>query len=133
MNANDAGAKAEDLVRGEVATQNGMWGDFNERADISKGQLLQAAVAQASAVKIAAELPYLKRSVAFESAKNQYYPKDWSGFRDYGSDVMNLVVAAAYLQNEIKRRLMNDESFERSKRRPDQPYNPATGLPNKAA
>jgi hypothetical protein len=41
-----------------------------------------------------------------------YYPADWSGFRDQGSDVANLVTAAAYLQQEIARRLsLGEASF----------------------
>jgi hypothetical protein len=37
-------------------------------------------------------------------------------FRDFGSDVANLVVAAAYLQNEIARRLEKGAAYVRTER-----------------
>ncbi len=122
-----------------------MWGDANDRADASKGQMLLAACAQANAVagdmdrltllasadaedRAAAE--NVSRADIFEECREHIYPSDWSGFRDYGSDVANLVVAAAYLRNEIKRRIASGESTHRAPRPADKPYNPATGLPN---
>lgn len=126
MDVNQASSLAKNLIDGEVANQNAMWGELNDRADHTKGQLLQAGLAQSVAIW---GLNHYDREKAFQNATN-WYPHDWSGFRDYGSDVANLVVAAAFLQQEIKRRLLNGESYERSKRTADQPYNAATGLPN---
>lgn len=114
------GAIADTLIASEVTTQDKMWGDANERADSMKGQLLDAAAAQVDAIRTAMHEPYLKREIAFEQARDGYYPRDWSGFRDYGSDIANLVVAAAYLRNEIKRRLLKGESYHRAPRQ--QPY-----------
>jgi hypothetical protein len=113
------GAQADALIRAEVATQDKMWGDANERADASKGQLLEAACAQAMAILGNIKVPG-NRELHFEKAQEMLYPKDWSGFRDYGSDIANLVVAVAYIRNEIKRRLAAGESFERAARK--QPY-----------
>jgi hypothetical protein len=128
---------ARQLVDVEIAKQDAMWGDGNERADAANGQMLAAATAQSAAVLSANYLadlypddnPDRRRAFAFLSAEREFYPPGWSGFRDYGSDIANLVVAAAYLHNEIKRRLRKGESTYRAPRRADQPYNPATGLP----
>lgn len=110
------GDMADALIGAEVATQDKMWGDANERADSMNGQLLDAALAQAHAVFGCAKMPMIERTVVFDDAKAMFYPKDWSGFRDYGSDIANLVVAAAYIRNEIKRRLVKGESYHRSAR-----------------
>lgn len=117
-----AGKFADMLIGSEVSTQDRMWGDANNRADASKGQLLGAACAQSMAVHLfnayrlyGKEFPS-DREVAFNIAKGQFYPEDWSGFRDYGSDIANLAVAAAYIRNEIKRRLMKGEPHYRAPR-----------------
>lgn len=128
MPNDDADRLADALIEAEVAKQDDMWGDANERSDASKSQMLDAATAHCVAVRVT-EIGGVDRSSAFQRAGEQIYPKDWSGFRDYGSDVANLVVAAAYLRNEIKRRIRNGDSTYRAPRRADQPYNPATGLP----
>lgn len=124
-----ATVKARELIASEVALQNKMWGDANERADHTKGQMMMAAMAQIRAIDL--HMHGAERQLAFDAARVSYYPADWSGFRDYGSDIANLVVAAAYIEQEIKRRLILGEPSHRSARRPDQPYVPATGLPNK--
>lgn len=132
-----AGDLADGLIRTEIQVQDMMWGDANERADTSKGQLLAAGITQAFAVQSEAGrqralrdnnpldpmLPLAKmhtREDVFTAARNTFYPPKWNGFRDYGSDVANLVVAAAYIRNEIKRRIADGESITRSKR--GQPY-----------
>lgn len=120
------GAIADTLIASEVNTQDKMWGDANERADSMKGQLLGAALAQAQAIHSVMAYPHDTRKASFEIARLNYYPKDWGGFRDYGSDIANLVVAAAYIRNEIKRRLIKGESYHRAARTepyqgPDQP------------
>ena len=126
-----AGVTADNLIGDEIARQDLMWGTVNERADSSKGQLLRAAMAQADAIgRVAARtgdgshvLPPDSRAQMFEHARMSYYPVDWSGFRDYGSDVANLVVAAAFLRQEIKRRIGKGESTIRKSRDPvSQPY-----------
>lgn len=114
------GAMADTLIASEVSTQDKMWGDANERADSMDGQLLGAALAQAQAIYSVNAYPHDTRKASFEIARLNYYPRDWSGFRDYGSDIANLVVAAAYIRNEIKRRLLKGESFHRSAR--TEPY-----------
>jgi hypothetical protein len=58
------------------------------------------------------------------------YPETWSGFRSYGGDIPNIVVAVAFMMQEIKRLLMAGEDYTRLPRRPDQAYSPETGLPN---
>lgn len=116
------------LAFGELGRQVAMWGAENERADATKGQMMMAAMAQ---------LRYLDTRrmrgnvdvLCLKCAKDEYYPMDWSGFRDYGSDVANLAVAAAYLISEMARKIRNGESTERLSRRPDQAYKPETGLP----
>ncbi len=111
-----AGIKADDIIDAEVLIQDKMWGDANERADAMKGQLLLAALAQGLFIAKVNDAPYLKREVALEQARDAFYPKDWTGFRDYGSDIANLAVAAAYIRNEIKRRILKGEGTHRSAR-----------------
>src|SRR5690349_20595244 len=112
MDLNEAVTKAREIIAGEVDRQNRMWGDGNDRADIQNGQLQSAATAQLAAVEMFAEsirdgetmTPELRAHI-FEDAKDALFPKDWGGFRDYGSDIANLGVVGAYIENEIKRRL----------------------------
>jgi len=113
----DAGAKADELIAAEIALQDKMWGAMNERADISRGQLFRAGIAQTIALH--------QKTIGLPGAFDQppaVFPSDWSGFRDYGSDVANLVVAVAFLRQEIKRKIANGEDTTRSKRLPSQPY-----------
>jgi hypothetical protein len=108
-----AGNLADSLIATEVAIQDRMWGDANDRADAQGNQLLKAAQAQS-------ELALLKiegctAQFAVENAQD-LYPKDWNGFRDYGSHIANLVVAAAFIRSEIKRRVLLGESTYRAPR-----------------
>jgi hypothetical protein len=132
MDVHAAASEAKSLVAAEVERQNAMWGDLNERADVAHGQLLFAAMAQGQLVLCRAH-GGLSDEDALAEAKVLFYPDDWSGFRDYGSEIANLAVMAAYIENEIKRRLLKGESTYRAPRRPDQAYDPATGLPKQQA
>src|ERR1035437_3784891 len=106
-----AGVFADQAIKEEVAIQDRMWGDTNERADASRNQLLHAAIAQLDLLNFKLE----GYPDAVELAK-VVYPNDWDGFRDYGSNVANLVVAAAFIRSEIKRRVLLGEDTERTKR-----------------
>lgn len=119
-----ANERAVEMIANEVALQDKMWGDDNARAKHQDGQLLGAALAQAQAIHSVREYPADPRSLSFEIAHDNYFPKDWdkNAFRDYGSDIANLVVAAAFLHQEIKRRLLVGEDTMRSKREPAQAY-----------
>jgi hypothetical protein len=118
----DAAERADLIIASEVSIQDKMWGDANERADAMKGQLLLAGHAQLSAIRLVLEMPMEDRKEIFAHVGDRYYPKGWTGFRDYGSDIANLAVAAAYIRNEIKRRILKGESTERTSRPKDQPY-----------
>jgi len=112
-----AGAKADELIAGEIARQDAMWGVSNERADTTSGQLMQAGMAQLDAL--------YERQQGYDGFKNvpDIYPEGWAGFRDYGSDVANLVVAAAFIRQEIKRKIANGEDTTRASRNPQtQPF-----------
>lgn len=123
MDTRDAGSIADQLIATEVAVQDKMWGDANDRADANGNQLLDAGLSQLVLLKckLDGETP--------EEATKQascFYPKDWSGLRDYGSNVANAVVAIAFLRSEVKRRIAAGEDTTRTKRgeayRGDQPY-----------
>lgn len=117
MDVNEAANKADFLIQGEIERQDRMWGAMNERADISRGQLMRAGMAQLMALH--------NKTIGFPEAFGApppVFPSDWSGFRDYGSDVANLVVAVAFLRQEIKRKIMAGEDTTRLSRRPDQVY-----------
>lgn len=117
-----AGHLADSLIATEVAIQDKMWGA--PRKDASNCQLLKAAHAQI--IYLAMKLEGTDPVAASDLAKAAVYPKDWdvSAFRDYGSNIANLVVAAAFLRSEIKRRVLIGESTDRAKR--SQPYETAT-------
>lgn len=120
--------RAEQLVAKEVERQNEMWGSTNERADVSNGELMRAAMSQLIAVGARQE----GHADAFDRIPG-IYPKGWSGFRSYGPDVPNLVVAAAFLLQEISRKIRAGESTIRLPRNPEtQPYEATqeAGLPN---
>lgn len=126
-----AGQLADKLIATEVAIQDRMWGDTNDRADSTNNQLMDAAIAQQVLVKAKLEGEDPKEALLQGSS---FYPPDWDGFRDYGSTVANLVVAAAYIRSEIKRRILMGEDTTRAKR--DQPYvaaNPAVSSEEAAA
>ncbi|MCA1379519.1 hypothetical protein I6F34_01620 [Bradyrhizobium sp. BRP05] len=125
MDAIAAERAALDFVMNELARQNQMWGPANERVDVSKGELFQAGVGQLDAV-------FDRRNgdeTAFDEAP-MIYPEGWSGFRSYGADFPNIGVAVTFLIQEMKRLAMNGEDLTRLSRRPDQTYNPETGIPN---
>jgi hypothetical protein len=112
-----AGQQADQLIATEVAIQDRMWGEANERADSTRNQLMDAAMAQL--VLLNAKLSDATAEEALDEA-TIYYPEDWNGLRDYGSNVANLVVAAAFIRSEIKRRLLLGEDTTRAKR--GEPY-----------
>lgn len=112
-----AGNQADHFIATEVAIQDRMWGEANERADSTNNQLLHAAMAQL--VLLNAKLQGETAEDALEIAK-EFYPAGWDGFRDYGSNSANLVVAAAFLRSEIKRRVLLGEDTTRASR--SQPY-----------
>jgi GNAT superfamily N-acetyltransferase len=115
---------ADELIAAEIAKQDRMWGAENDRADASKGQLFDAACAQMAALRWRQG----GDAGAFDTVPS-FFPEDWGGFRDYGSDIANLVVAAAYIRQEIARKLRAGECFERLARTAAQPYNTAC-VPN---
>lgn len=116
-----AGHQADALIATEVAIQDRMWGDANERADSTANQLLSAGISQLVLTKC--KLDGLPSEEAVEQG-NIFYPEGWDGFRDYGSNVANLVVAAAFIRSEIKRRILLGEDTTRTKR--GEPYKVAT-------
>jgi hypothetical protein len=117
----NAGDEADILINTEVDIQDRMWGDANERADSTNNQLLLAGIAQLTLTRL--KLYGNSPACSTDLARLQY-PDDWDGFRDYGSTVANLVVAAAFIRSEIKRRILLGEDTTRSKR--DKPYKTAT-------
>lgn len=123
-----AGQKADALIAAEVAIQDKMWGVANDRADATDRQMMAAAMAQLDLVALK-RLGKLESHTALKLAYDDFYPKDWDGFRDYGSDVANLVVAAAFLRSEIKRLIAAGEDTTRAKREESQSY-PGRNVPN---
>lgn len=113
-----AGQKADALIATEVAIQDRMWGDSNDRTDATHNQLLSAGRAQLDFLDL--KLKGVKADDALATIRDTVYPKSWAGFRDYGSNVANLVVAAAFIRSEIKRRIAIGEDTTRTKR--GQPY-----------
>jgi hypothetical protein len=111
-------------IQAEVDRQNRMWGIG--RPDHAHGELAQAAVAQTQAV--------IRRQLGEVTVFNkapQIFPQNWSGFRDYGSDIANLVVAGAWIQQEIARKLRAGEDDTRTSRNPEtQPYDEVNGKPD---
>ncbi|SDH37814.1 hypothetical protein [Bradyrhizobium ottawaense] len=116
---------ADELITAELAKSNQMWGRSSERSDAANGELMLAGMAQLDALYIR----HLGDKHAFEEAP-EIFPENWSGFRDYGSDIANIVVTIAFLTQEVKRKLMIGEDYIRLERGADQVYRPATGLPN---
>lgn len=112
-----AGVTARHLIAKEIEGQDKMWGATNDRADATLGQLLNAGLAQAVAIRdTRSEHQMANRAGCFDNAKREFYPADWNGFRDYGSDVANLVVAAAFIEQEIKRLIADGASTYRAPR-----------------
>ncbi|MEE9481910.1 hypothetical protein [Methylobacterium ajmalii] len=113
-----AGVRAEQLVADEVLRQVAMWGPNNERSDVDQGELMRAGMAQL----VCLGARQSGNPQAFDKLPG-IYPRTWSGFRDYGSDIANLVVAAAFIQQEIARKLLLGEDATRLPRdRTTQPY-----------
>ncbi len=106
------GATADQLVAAEVALQERMWDDGKQ----SRGQLANAAAAHLYLVEM--KRLGVTSSAAVDVAHMRLYPPDWdpTAFRDYDSDIANLAVAAAFIRNEIKRKLRNGEPTTRAKR-----------------
>lgn len=120
---------ARNLIDSEVATQQKMWGEDVVRVDCADGQLVQAAQASCLLTMLKADVGFVGTAQQAEKlAADAFYPANWSGFRDYG-DTYNLVVAAAFLQNEIARRVFVGDDYSRKPRAPEQVYNAETGLP----
>lgn len=123
------GEMADALIAAEVAGQDKMWGVANERTDSSKGQLLEAGVSQTQAVvnRRADGTPIDYRNPPAS------YPDGWSGFRDYGSDIANIVVGIAYMRQEVKRLLAaNADTTRLTRDQANQPYRydqPAQAFP----
>jgi hypothetical protein len=107
----------DELVSAELAKQNQMWGRLGDRTDNLNGELQLAGMAQLDALFDRQN----GEPDAFGSPP-EIFPQDWSGFRDYGSDIANLVVAVAFLTQEIKRKLMAGEDFTRLARTAQQPF-----------
>jgi hypothetical protein len=115
----------DELISAELVKQNQIWGRLNERTDVANGELQAAGMGQLDAL--------WDRQRGIEDAFDEapaVYPEGWSGFRDYGSDVANIVVAIAFFTQEVKRKLLAGEDYTRLARRPDQTFYPETGLPN---
>jgi hypothetical protein len=106
-----AGDQAGALIETEVAVQDRMWGDANGRADSTDNQLIHAALAQ-----VVVTQAILNNDEDPVGVAKPFYPTGWEGLRSYGSPVANLVVAAAYLRSEIKRRILLGEDTTRTKR-----------------
>jgi hypothetical protein len=106
------------LIDAEVDRQDRMWGPENERADVSNRELMHAAMAYLAALNLRQEgdpRAFIDVPLSF--------PKGWSGFRNYGSDIANLVVATAFLHQEIARKLRAGEDHTRlSRDAASQPY-----------
>lgn len=118
MDHSAAGHEADKIIATEISGQDKMWGVANERTDSNNGQLLAAGLSQLEALS-------LRRNgvlTAF-NAPPASYPTDWSGFRDYGSDVANLAVAAAFIRQEMKRLIAAGADTTRTSRNvATQPY-----------
>lgn len=119
-----AGDLADSLIAKEVSVQDAMWGVANDRADALDGQMQDAAMAQIGLVVL--KRKGFPSAEAVQLAGNDFYPADWSGFRDYDSAVANLAVAAAFIRSEMKRLIAAGESTYRAPRNPEQVYAPNT-------
>jgi hypothetical protein len=121
--------KATEIVLSELGVQMRMWGTQNERADASDREMMCAAMAQLDLVALKG-IGGLRSREAVKVAHADFYPKNWDGFRDYGTDVANLGVAGAYLISEIARKLIAGEDFERAPRPTEQSYPAHRNNPN---
>lgn len=117
MHPKEAGELADALIAREISRQDEMWGVANDRDDTKNCQLMHAGMAQLDALFDR----HNGEAEPFGTAP-MIFPSDWSGFRDYGSDVANLVVAVAFLRQEIKRKIAAGEETTRLARQASQPY-----------
>lgn len=103
-----ANYRARDLIVNEIKRRNDLG-----YPTATRGQLLNAAMAYMHAIESVTNNVLDRTRVSiFDACLACYYPADWHGFHDQGSDVANLVVAAAFLQQEIARRLsLGEASF----------------------
>ena len=104
-----AGIDADTLIDIEVERQDQLWGAAQDRKDVGDGQLFDAAFAHF--VGISSERAGLPHTLGFG-----FYPEEWTGYRHYGSEVANLVVAAAFIRQEIKRLLLEGADTTRTPR-----------------
>lgn len=107
----------DELISAELAKQNQSFGPMANRTDISNGEYQLAGMAQLDAL-----FDRQNGEPAPFDSPPEIFPSDWSGFRDYGSDVANLVVAVAFLTQEIKRKLLAGEDYTRLARTAQQPF-----------
>ena len=108
----DTNAETNRLIDEELVVQRKKWGDTTGRDDATNGELAHAAEAQLAGLRT-----YLETGT-FPNPLPAPYPAGWSNGRDYGSPIANLVVAAAFLKNEIDRRLRLGEDSTRRARDP---------------
>lgn len=117
MDVFNAEMLTDELISAELAKQNQSFGPMANRTDIQSGEFQLAGMAQLDALFDRQN----NEPGAFDSPP-EIFPQDWSGFRDYGSDVANLVVAVAFLTQEIKRKLLIGEDYTRLARTAQQPF-----------
>lgn len=86
--------QASDAVTEEIFRQNRMWGDLSERSDVDTGELLMAGIAHA-------EDAYHRDLGYTEEVLPATYPFHPDCFRNYGSKFATLVVAAAFIHQEL--------------------------------
>jgi hypothetical protein len=107
----------DELISAELAKQNQSFGPMSARSDIHNGEYQHAGMAQIDALfdrQNGEPDPF--------GSTPEIFPQHWSGFRDYGSDVANLVVAVAFFTQEIKRKLLAGEDYIRLARTAQQPF-----------
>lgn len=107
---------AKELVGREYEGQQAMWGA--DRTDNVKGEMREAAICQIMIVQGKATRGFTDEQAVADLS--DCYPEGWGGFRSYGSDVANLVVAAAFLHSEIDRLIASGADTTRTKR--GEPY-----------
>ena len=121
------GALGVSIIAAEVSVQNEKWGeDHTNSPAYANRQLIGAAIAQAYALslKTSAEGPdaNLDSGSTYFSDDAAYWPRDWQGMRDYGSDIANLAVAGAWIAQEIGRLAALGQSQYRRPRGTEEPY-----------
>ena len=117
MDVFEAEMLADELISAELVKQNMTFGPMAKRTDIMHGEFQHAGMAQLDAL-----FDWQNGEPDAFASPPEIYPQDWSGFRDYGSEVANLVVAVAFLTQEIKRKLLAGEDYTRLARTAQQPF-----------